>query len=55
MLEDNQLTDEALEEVDGILHNSELRKDIAEHNFEIGREYFSFEVLQDRLEEIFTF
>ena len=55
MLEDNQLTDEALEEVDAILHNPELRKDIAEHNFQIGREHFSYEVLQDKLEEIFTF
>ena len=55
MLEDNQLTDEALEEVDEILHNSELRKDIAEHNFQIGREHFSYEVLKDKLEEIFTF
>jgi glycosyltransferase involved in cell wall biosynthesis len=55
MLEDNQLTDEALEEVDEILHNPELRKDIAEHNFQIGREHFSYEVLQDKLEEIFTF
>jgi hypothetical protein len=53
MLEDNQLTDEALAEVDEILHNPELRKEIAEHNFQLGREHFSYEVLQEKLEELF--
>ena len=55
MLEDNQLTDEALAEVDEILHSSELRKEIAEHNFQLGREHFSYEVLHDKLEELFDF
>jgi hypothetical protein len=55
MLEDNQLTDEALAEVDEILHNPELRKESAEHNFQLGREHFSYEVLQEKLEELFHF
>ena len=55
MLEDNQLTDEAIAEVDEILHNPELRKEIAEHNFQLGREHFSYEVLQEKLEELFDF
>ncbi|MCH7868509.1 MAG: glycosyltransferase family 4 protein [Myxococcales bacterium] len=55
MLENNQLTDEVLEEVDEILHNPELRKEITEHNFRLGREHFSYEVLQDKLEELFSF
>jgi glycosyltransferase involved in cell wall biosynthesis len=55
MLEDNQLTDEAIAEVDEILHNPELRKEIAEHNFQLGREHFSYEVLQEKLEELFNF
>jgi glycosyltransferase involved in cell wall biosynthesis len=55
MLENNQLTDEALEEIDEILHNPELRKEIVEHNFTLGREHFSYEVLQEKLEEIFSF
>jgi glycosyltransferase involved in cell wall biosynthesis len=55
MLEDNQLTDEAIADVDEILHNPELRKEIAEHNFQLGREHFSYEVLQDKLEELFNF
>jgi glycosyltransferase involved in cell wall biosynthesis len=55
MLEDNQLTDESIAEVDVILHNPELRKEIAEHNFRLGREHFSYEVLQEKLEELFNF
>jgi hypothetical protein len=55
MLENNQLTDEALEEIDEILHNPELRKEIVEHNFTLGREHFSYEVLQEKLEELFSF
>jgi glycosyltransferase involved in cell wall biosynthesis len=55
MLEDNVLTDEALAEVDEILHKPELRKEIAEHNFALGREHFSYEVLEEKLEEIFSF
>jgi glycosyltransferase involved in cell wall biosynthesis len=55
MLEDNELTDEAIAEVDEILHNPELRKEMAEHNFQLGREHFSFAVLQDKLEELFNF
>ena len=55
MLEDNELTDDAIAKVDEILHNPELRKEIAEHNFQLGREHFSFDVLQDKLEELFNF
>jgi len=55
MLEENQLTDEAIADVDEILHKPELRKEITEHNFQLGREHFSFKVLQDKLEELFDF
>ena len=55
MLEDNQLTDAALAEVDEILHNPELRREITEHNFQLGRQHFSYEVLQEKLEVLFDF
>jgi glycosyltransferase involved in cell wall biosynthesis len=55
MLEDNRLTDEALAEVNEILHNPKLRKEITEHNFRLGREHFSYEVLQEKLEVLFDF
>jgi hypothetical protein len=55
MLENNELTEEAVSEVEEILHTPELRKEIAEHNFQLGREHFSYEVLEGLLEEIFCF
>ena len=54
-LEDSKLTDEAVEQVDEILHNEHLRKEIGEHNFALGRKYFSYEVLEQKLEVLFSF
>ncbi len=53
MLEDNNLTDEAVAEIDRIIHDPALRAEIAEHNFELGRKHFSFAVLEQKLQEIF--
>ena len=53
MLEENNLTDEAVTEVDRIIHNPTLQAEIAEHNFELGRKYFSFEVLEQKLQAVF--
>jgi len=55
MLENNKLTDEAVTEIDTIIHNPTLQKEIAMHNFELGKKYFSFEVLQEKLGVLFTF
>jgi glycosyltransferase involved in cell wall biosynthesis len=53
MLEGNDLTDEAVAEIDRIIHDPALRAEIAEHNFELGRKHFSFAVLEQKLQEIF--
>lgn len=53
MLEDNDLTDEAVAEIDRIIHNPSLQAEIAEHNFELGRKHFSFDVLEQKLQELF--
>ena len=53
MLEENNLTDEAVTEVDRIVHNPTLQAEIAEHNFELGRKHFSFEVLEQKLQAVF--
>ena len=55
MLEDNVLTDEAVREVDEIIHDPALQLDIAEHNFELGKKHFSYDVLQEKLEVLFDF
>ena len=52
MLENNELKDEHIREVVGILSNKELRREMVEHNYEIGKRYFSFEVLDKKLKEI---
>jgi glycosyltransferase involved in cell wall biosynthesis len=54
-LEDNQLTEEAVMEIDEVIHNPELQSEIAEHNYEIGKSLFSFEVLERILIDLFTF
>ncbi len=52
MLEDNQLTDKAVEEMASILYNPELAGEIADHNFELGKKYFSYDTLERKLEEL---
>ena len=54
MLEDNDLTDEAVAEIDRIIHNPPLQAEITEHNFELGRKHFSFDVLEQKLQELFS-
>lgn len=55
MLEDNVLTDEALAEIDRIIHEPSLQQEIAEHNYALGKKHFSYDVLEQKLEEIFSF
>jgi glycosyltransferase involved in cell wall biosynthesis len=55
MLENNILTDEAVESVDKILHDPDLRKEISEHNFALGRQHFSYEVLEQKLQTLLNF
>ena len=54
-LEDNELTDAAIARIDEILHNPQLQKEIAEHNFELGSKHFSYDVLERKLARLFDF
>jgi len=54
-LENGELTDEAVAEVDRIIHDADLQREITEHNFRLGREHFSFEVLEEKLRGLFSF
>lgn len=54
MIENEKLTDEAVSEIDIIIHNKKLCKEIGEHNFALGKKYFSYEVLEGLLTELFT-
>lgn len=55
MLEDNDLTEQAVTDIDNIMHNPKQQIEISEHNFELGRKLFSYEVLEDLLGELFEF
>lgn len=48
-LEDNDLTDEAVTEMKRVIDDPTLQQDIAEHNFELGKKYFSYQVLEEHL------
>ncbi|MCP5041141.1 MAG: glycosyltransferase family 4 protein [bacterium] len=54
-IENGELTDEAVTEVDRIIHDADLQREITEHNFRIGHEHFSFEVLEGKLRDLFSF
>ena len=54
MIENGKLTDDAVSQIDRIIHDKKLCKEIAEYNFALGKKYFSFEVLEELLTELFT-
>ncbi len=54
MIENGILTDDAVSQIDRIIHDKKLCKEIAEYNFALGKKYFSFEVLEELLTELFT-
>ncbi len=53
-IEDGNLTDKAVHQVHEILHTPEKSRDWVEHNFELGRRYFSYQILEERLTELLT-
>lgn len=55
MLEDNELTDEKVRKMTDIIYNEEVCREIGEYNFALGKKYFSFDVLEEKLSELFRF
>jgi glycosyltransferase involved in cell wall biosynthesis len=55
MLEDNDLTGQAVQDIDDILHDTEMSREISEHNFKLGKEHFSYDVLERKLAFLFNF
>ena len=51
-IEDNQLTDEAVDGIRAVLTDPEHRAEIADFNFELGRQHFSYDVLAQHLEAL---
>jgi hypothetical protein len=38
-----------------IIYNPDLAKEIGEYNFELGKKHFSYDVLEEKLTELFSF
>lgn len=55
MIEDSFLSEEKVKNMADVIYNSTLCKDIGEYNFQLGKKYFSFQVLEEKLEALFTF
>jgi len=51
MLEDNKLTDEKVKQMQEVIYNDRLNWEIGEYNYELGRKYFSFDTLEEKLGE----
>ena len=52
MLENNKLTDEKVEQMREVIFNDRLNWEIGEYNYELGKKYFSYDTLQQKLEEL---
>ncbi|MBN1252221.1 MAG: glycosyltransferase family 4 protein [Bacteroidales bacterium] len=52
MLENSNLTDESVKNMAEIIYNPELNKEIGEYNWKLGKKYFSYDTLQEKIEEI---
>ena len=55
MLEDNNLSNDKVQKMMDIIFNEEYCIEIGEHNYNLGKKYFSFEVLEDKLNDLFSF
>lgn len=55
MLTNNELTEEAVNGMKEIIYNDKLNKEVAEYNFEIGKQHFSYDILQEKLEKLLNF
>ncbi|MDP3178649.1 MAG: glycosyltransferase family 4 protein, partial [Spirochaetaceae bacterium] len=49
---DNYVTDDTIHHVRRLLDESELRSSVTDRNFELGRKYFSYELLEERLKYV---
>lgn len=47
VVENNELTVKNIREISNIVSNEKLQKEIGEHNYKIGKEHFSFDVLRN--------
>ena len=52
MIENNVLTDQAVKDMREVIFNEKLNKEIAEFNFALGKKLFSYDTLEEKLQEL---
>jgi glycosyltransferase involved in cell wall biosynthesis len=52
MIEHGELNDQAVRDMAEIIYNPKLAAEIADYNFELGKKYFSYYTLREKLEEL---
>ncbi len=52
MLEDNNLSDKAVADMHEIIFNPSLNKEVGEYNYDLGKKYFSYDTLEQKLQEL---
>ena len=55
MITDSNLTPESIQQMSDIIYNPKRCLEIGEYNFEIGKKHFSYEVLEEKLSQLFKF
>ena len=53
MIENSTLTDKTVTEIDTIIRDKNRQQEIAEHNFNLGKLLFSYDVLREKMELLF--
>ena len=52
MIQNGNLNEESVSSMAEVIYNPKLAKEIAEYNFELGKKYFSYDTLKEKLEEL---
>ena len=55
MITDSSLTPESVQQMSDIIYNPKRCLEIGEYNFNIGKKHFSYEVLEEKLSQLFKF
>jgi len=55
MIEDSNLTPKSVQQMSDIIYNPKRCIEIGEYNFNLGKKYFSYDVLEEKLNSLFTF
>lgn len=52
MLDNNNLTDQAVKDMGEYIYNKKLNKEIGEYNYALGKKHFSYDTLEEKLTEL---